>query len=1275
MLNQGDGIFRESDLSVDDYFTRALALADVNGDGHLDILAGNGYNHDRPNQLFINQGNGTFEEVDGAIPGNFHTKVIAVADFNNDTFIDIIIGNSFIGKVSATNQLLLNQGDGTFQEVEAAIPGEYGTQSIAVADVNGDGFIDIIVGNAGDPNQVLLNRGNATFEEKVNALPSDDYDTFSIAVADVDGDGYPDLLVGNYIGPNRLLLNRRDGTFKEAADVIPSESSLTSSIAFADFNNDGRLDIAIGNWNQDQNQLLLFSDCLDGGAPLHGSSWCFPCPSFMGRSTVVGIPECQECSPDHIQDNDNEHCSPEPCSFFQERQLGKDACAACPDGSFYNNSVIRSESQPFSFLQARCVPCEAGTFHNNTLHAVAVDQCNSCPSRVSSSPGSSSCSYCDEGYFLNPTLKGGLLGTSESQSNEESCLNCPTDANCDFNTTLETLGVPAKYWRDSLNTSVLYSCEGRNPERCSNAVPSTSVTTPDDYCAPEFKGPLCKLCKEENKYFNELDEECLDCDISTTFYLKAFIVVVALVSGFWVARFVGRKFQSLRSRGFQTKVKILISFYQVAATFGSVYGMRLHEDVAGVLNFISYFGFGILDLLSIPADCVGSEQNQLLFIILSPIGFLMLACVCLFFASLRKKGNWKDQFLNVALVTFYLVLPGVSNSIFSVTQCQRFVTRGTRDEPEEYSSYLIDDLSIECDRSDSNYSSLLVIFAVSLVLWPVLVNILWIYLISRIWHPVRTHRLTRLANACRFLWRDYQPSMMFWDVVDLMRKIFLTGVIECIVDMRASTEVLRLIIAGLISFVYVVFLTMCQPYKRADDHYLAVISNILLTCCFSMGIILNICDDRYDSCKRQMGFESLYTASVVVVVLTLGTFVMSVFFLLAVTFCTITHPVLTLKSGEKPNLVLNVESNCEYHAFFSHVWSTGQAKSHAIVRKMQLIMPGVRIWLDVDDIEGYGGNLEQAVSDSKVFIVFVSKDYFASKNCRQEIITAIRLGKPVIIIYEGDTFALESMMNECKRCCTGITDDETLSKILQHLKHNSIPWVDENIYSSKALNATFTMLLANLPYYQSHPEKLEGGVYVPGELGDLKLTSAVNLIISRSNEGCSDIVNELISLAGDDSSLISLDDQITDANELNTSLLYEGEIDSTTSSMDRPFVGKRQVMILYLNQNIFEHNTDELMGMLKRVIDKDIEIILLHELDPERKGCKFDQFFHQTPMELLEEPYRIYSRSIAVPLYGYDDYRELGLKRLFCKLGAEEVSKGFFARISQSLRDSIFTDV
>ena len=85
----------------------------------------------------LNQGDGRFEE----------TLIL-----NNDGLIDIVIGNQ------AANQLLLNQGGGTFQEIESAIPGEYDTQSLAVGNVNGDGLIDILVGNYWDPNQFCFLR-------------------------------------------------------------------------------------------------------------------------------------------------------------------------------------------------------------------------------------------------------------------------------------------------------------------------------------------------------------------------------------------------------------------------------------------------------------------------------------------------------------------------------------------------------------------------------------------------------------------------------------------------------------------------------------------------------------------------------------------------------------------------------------------------------------------------------------------------------------------------------------------------------------------------------------------------------------------------------------------------------------------------------------------------------------------------------------------------------------------------------------------------------------
>ena len=178
---------------------------------------------------------------------------LAVADVNGDGNPDLIVANS-PGYSSGSIGVLLGNGDGTFQPVKLdSIAGTVGVvNALAVADVNGDGKADVLVGTCCESNgnnevAVLLGNGDGTFQ------PAAMYDAAGtqggiVSVGDVNGDGRPDIVMVNWDNSDNkstvsVLLGNGDGTFRPV--VISDAPSDPSCSALADVNHDGKLDLVI----------------------------------------------------------------------------------------------------------------------------------------------------------------------------------------------------------------------------------------------------------------------------------------------------------------------------------------------------------------------------------------------------------------------------------------------------------------------------------------------------------------------------------------------------------------------------------------------------------------------------------------------------------------------------------------------------------------------------------------------------------------------------------------------------------------------------------------------------------------------------------------------------------------------------------------------------------------------------------------------------------------------------------------------------------------------
>ena len=259
MLGNGDGTFQAPitlDISLGNFFPEAIAVGDFNGDHLLDVAVWAGYNNPIGTQVNIYLGNGTGSLTFSgtyAAPnsGTFNPgpNSLVVADVNGNGKLDLVALTPYNGVF-----IFMGKGDGTFQAPVAYATGcTTGTGAcgaLAVGDLNGDGKPDLALEaneTTGGGISILLNNGTGGFGT-ATYYPVGLGGVFAgggIAIGDVNGDKKPDVVVGGASVTAIVYLNQGAGTFAVKGTVGSVPLYATNNVVLADINNDKKLDIIV----------------------------------------------------------------------------------------------------------------------------------------------------------------------------------------------------------------------------------------------------------------------------------------------------------------------------------------------------------------------------------------------------------------------------------------------------------------------------------------------------------------------------------------------------------------------------------------------------------------------------------------------------------------------------------------------------------------------------------------------------------------------------------------------------------------------------------------------------------------------------------------------------------------------------------------------------------------------------------------------------------------------------------------------------------------------
>ena len=248
-----------SPFAVDGLYPNDLVVVDLNGDDKPDIATSNFQSYSA--SVLLGDGLGGFSLApDGPFELGYYPFSIATADVNGDGHPDLVTSNIYLGFPIGYASILLGDGAGGFAPTEYTGLYGYIPVSLAISDVNGDGKADLIAANNSTTDvAVVLGDGTGGFAPAPNSpFALDGYRPNSVDVADINADGKPDVVVSNDSGDVSVLVGDGAGDFTLASgSPFAVGGDRPFGIAAVDVNGDIKRDLLTPNSFSDTMSVLL----------------------------------------------------------------------------------------------------------------------------------------------------------------------------------------------------------------------------------------------------------------------------------------------------------------------------------------------------------------------------------------------------------------------------------------------------------------------------------------------------------------------------------------------------------------------------------------------------------------------------------------------------------------------------------------------------------------------------------------------------------------------------------------------------------------------------------------------------------------------------------------------------------------------------------------------------------------------------------------------------------------------------------------------------------